>query len=141
MSFWKFWSIYWPVIYLTPSCRGQNSSPRLLIWQPESFLQLQHLVKVCAVTIENFHSKLWLVWYISFFFFFAVDQVQLDRAKESTKSAVLMNLESRVLSLLPYLSFIIIHLLYNLIFSYNLFVLQTVVSEDIGRQILTYGER
>lgn len=41
-----------------------------------------------------------------------VDQVQLDRAKESTKSAVLMNLESRA-----------------------------VVSEDIGRQILTYGER
>ncbi|RWR73579.1 mitochondrial-processing peptidase subunit alpha-like protein [Cinnamomum micranthum f. kanehirae] len=41
-----------------------------------------------------------------------VDQVQLDRAKESTKSAVLMNLESRM-----------------------------VVSEDIGRQILTYGER
>ncbi|XP_010244405.1 PREDICTED: mitochondrial-processing peptidase subunit alpha-like [Nelumbo nucifera] len=41
-----------------------------------------------------------------------VDQVQLDRAKESTKSAVLMNLESRM-----------------------------VASEDIGRQILTYGER
>ncbi|KAJ8638620.1 hypothetical protein MRB53_012887 [Persea americana] len=41
-----------------------------------------------------------------------VDQKQLDRAKESTKSAVLMNLESR-----------------------------TVVAEDIGRQILTYGER
>ncbi|XP_077215093.1 mitochondrial-processing peptidase subunit alpha-like [Tasmannia lanceolata] len=41
-----------------------------------------------------------------------VDQVQLDRAKESTKSAVLMNLESRI-----------------------------VAAEDIGRQILTYGER
>ncbi|XP_074591694.1 mitochondrial-processing peptidase subunit alpha-like [Curcuma longa] len=41
-----------------------------------------------------------------------VDQVQLNRAKESTKSAVLMNLESRM-----------------------------VASEDIGRQILTYGER
>ncbi|WOK95698.1 mitochondrial-processing peptidase subunit alpha [Canna indica] len=41
-----------------------------------------------------------------------VDQVQLDRAKEATKSAVFMNLESRM-----------------------------VVSEDIGRQILTYGER
>ncbi|KAJ8479633.1 hypothetical protein OPV22_023360 [Ensete ventricosum] len=41
-----------------------------------------------------------------------VDQVQLDRAKESTKSAVLMNLESGM-----------------------------VASEDIGRQILTYGER
>ncbi|KAG6497961.1 mitochondrial-processing peptidase subunit alpha-like isoform X1 [Zingiber officinale] len=41
-----------------------------------------------------------------------VDQVQLNRAKESTKSAVLMNLESRA-----------------------------VASEDIGRQILTYGER
>ncbi|URE38044.1 mitochondrial-processing peptidase subunit, partial [Musa troglodytarum] len=40
-----------------------------------------------------------------------VDQLQLDRAKESTKSAVLMNLESRM-----------------------------VASEDIGRQILTYGE-
>ncbi|KAJ0964748.1 hypothetical protein J5N97_025886 [Dioscorea zingiberensis] len=38
--------------------------------------------------------------------------VELDRAKASTKSAVLMNLESRM-----------------------------VVSEDIGRQILTYGER
>ncbi|KAG7036456.1 Mitochondrial-processing peptidase subunit alpha [Cucurbita argyrosperma subsp. argyrosperma] len=41
-----------------------------------------------------------------------VSQVQLNRAKESTKSAVLMNLESRI-----------------------------IVSEDIGRQILTYGER
>ncbi|KAL0345153.1 UNVERIFIED_CONTAM: Mitochondrial-processing peptidase subunit alpha [Sesamum radiatum] len=41
-----------------------------------------------------------------------VDKVQLDRAKESTKSAILMNLESRM-----------------------------VVSEDIGKQILTYGER
>ncbi|KAJ1385990.1 Profilin [Sesbania bispinosa] len=41
-----------------------------------------------------------------------VSQVQLNRAKESTKSAVLMNLESRMIT-----------------------------SEDIGRQILTYGER
>ncbi|KAJ6803069.1 mitochondrial-processing peptidase subunit alpha-like [Iris pallida] len=41
-----------------------------------------------------------------------VDQAQLDRAKELTKSAVLMNLESRM-----------------------------VASEDIGRQVLTYGER
>ncbi|OVA08517.1 Peptidase M16 [Macleaya cordata] len=41
-----------------------------------------------------------------------VKQVELDRAKESTKSAILMNLESRM-----------------------------VASEDIGRQILTYGER
>ncbi|KAL6334889.1 hypothetical protein AAG906_023694 [Vitis piasezkii] len=40
-----------------------------------------------------------------------VDQVQLTRAKEATKSAVLMNLESRMIA-----------------------------SEDIGRQILTYGE-
>ncbi|KAL2338015.1 hypothetical protein Fmac_012461 [Flemingia macrophylla] len=41
-----------------------------------------------------------------------VSQVQLDRAKKTTKSAVLMNLESRMIA-----------------------------SEDIGRQILTYGER
>ncbi|KAJ4960764.1 hypothetical protein NE237_020674 [Protea cynaroides] len=41
-----------------------------------------------------------------------VDQAQLDRAKVTTKSAVLMNLESRA-----------------------------VASEDMGRQILTYGER
>ncbi|XP_059634875.1 mitochondrial-processing peptidase subunit alpha-like [Cornus florida] len=41
-----------------------------------------------------------------------VDQVQLDRAKQSTRSAILMNLESRM-----------------------------VASEDIGRQVLTYGER
>ncbi|XP_020577824.1 mitochondrial-processing peptidase subunit alpha-like isoform X2 [Phalaenopsis equestris] len=41
-----------------------------------------------------------------------VSQVELDRAKQATKSAVLMNLESRM-----------------------------VASEDIGRQILTYGER
>ncbi|KAJ4718002.1 mitochondrial-processing peptidase subunit alpha-like [Melia azedarach] len=41
-----------------------------------------------------------------------VSQVQLNRAKAATKSAVLMNLESRI-----------------------------IVSEDIGRQILTYGER
>ncbi|MQL80448.1 hypothetical protein Taro_012909 [Colocasia esculenta] len=41
-----------------------------------------------------------------------VSQLELDRAKQSTKSAVLMNLESRM-----------------------------VAAEDIGRQILTYGER
>ncbi|GMH03355.1 hypothetical protein Nepgr_005194 [Nepenthes gracilis] len=41
-----------------------------------------------------------------------VTQVQLDRAKASTKSAILMNLESRM-----------------------------VASEDIGRQLLTYRER
>ncbi|KAH7547208.1 mitochondrial-processing peptidase subunit alpha [Ziziphus jujuba] len=41
-----------------------------------------------------------------------VTQVQLNRAKEATKSAVLMNLESRMIA-----------------------------SEDIGRQVLTYGER
>lgn len=41
-----------------------------------------------------------------------VDEVQLDRAKQSTKSAILMNLESRMIA-----------------------------SEDMGRQILTYGER
>ncbi|KAL9224094.1 hypothetical protein vseg_000163 [Gypsophila vaccaria] len=41
-----------------------------------------------------------------------VSQVQLNRAKAATKSAILMNLESRM-----------------------------VASEDIGRQILTYGER
>ncbi|XP_022749882.1 mitochondrial-processing peptidase subunit alpha-like isoform X1 [Durio zibethinus] len=41
-----------------------------------------------------------------------VEQKELDRAKQSTKSAILMNLESRM-----------------------------VASEDIGKQILTYGER
>ncbi|KAL5576894.1 hypothetical protein UlMin_018593 [Ulmus minor] len=41
-----------------------------------------------------------------------VTQLQLTRAKEATKSAVLMNLESRMIA-----------------------------SEDIGRQVLTYGER
>lgn len=41
-----------------------------------------------------------------------VNSVQLNRAKQSTKASILMNLESRA-----------------------------VVSEDIGRQILTYGER
>uniref|UniRef100_A0A0E0L4U2 Mitochondrial-processing peptidase subunit alpha n=1 Tax=Oryza punctata TaxID=4537 RepID=A0A0E0L4U2_ORYPU len=41
-----------------------------------------------------------------------VTQEQLDRAKEATKSSVLMDLESRI-----------------------------VASEDIGRQVLTYGER
>lgn len=46
------------------------------------------------------------------FYLSAVDQVQLDRAKQATKSAILMNLESRM-----------------------------VVSEDIGRQVLTYGDR
>jgi len=41
-----------------------------------------------------------------------VTQEELDRAKEATKAAVLMNLESRI-----------------------------VASEDIGSQVLTYGER
>jgi predicted Zn-dependent peptidase len=44
--------------------------------------------------------------------FYLVTQEELDRAKQATKSAVLMNLESRA-----------------------------VACEDIGRQILTYGER
>ncbi|XLS64987.1 hypothetical protein HN51_024961 [Arachis hypogaea] len=44
-----------------------------------------------------------------FWVLYAIDQVQLDRAKQATKSAILMNLESRM-----------------------------VVSEDIRRQILTY---
>ena len=34
-----------------------------------------------------------------FTFLYAVDQLQLDRAKKSTKSAILMNLESRVCKL------------------------------------------
>jgi processing peptidase subunit alpha len=42
----------------------------------------------------------------------AVNQKHLDRAKAATKSAILMNLESRMIA-----------------------------AEDIGRQILTYGER
>ncbi|XVF49072.1 hypothetical protein PTKIN_Ptkin03bG0239700 [Pterospermum kingtungense] len=41
-----------------------------------------------------------------------VDQKQLDRAKQTTKSSILMNLESRMIA-----------------------------TEDIGRQVLTYGER
>ncbi|KAM7259066.1 hypothetical protein ACFE04_014807 [Oxalis oulophora] len=41
-----------------------------------------------------------------------VTQAELDRAKQSTKSAILMNLESRV-----------------------------IVAEDIGKQVSTYGER
>ncbi|KAK9266615.1 hypothetical protein L1049_003567 [Liquidambar formosana] len=41
-----------------------------------------------------------------------VDQKQLDRAKQSTKSAILMNMESRMVSV-----------------------------EDMGRQVLTYGQR
>ncbi|CAA0814303.1 Probable mitochondrial-processing peptidase subunit alpha-1 [Striga hermonthica] len=41
-----------------------------------------------------------------------VDEAQLNRAKQATKSSILMNLESRM-----------------------------VASEDIGKQILTYGER
>ncbi|GJN14989.1 hypothetical protein PR202_gb01873 [Eleusine coracana subsp. coracana] len=41
-----------------------------------------------------------------------VSQEQLDRAKEATKAAILMNLESR-----------------------------TIATEDIGRQVLSYGER
>ncbi|GFP86762.1 mitochondrial-processing peptidase subunit alpha [Phtheirospermum japonicum] len=42
----------------------------------------------------------------------SVEEVQLDRAKQATKSAILMNLESRMIA-----------------------------TEDIGKQILTYGER
>lgn len=38
----------------------------------------------------------WIVSEMLLMVFFAVDQIQLDRAKQSTKSAILMNLESRV---------------------------------------------
>ncbi|XP_071724748.1 mitochondrial-processing peptidase subunit alpha-like [Rutidosis leptorrhynchoides] len=41
-----------------------------------------------------------------------VSQAQLDRAKQTTKSSILMNLESRM-----------------------------IITEDIGKQVLTYGER
>ena len=49
----------------------------------------------CFISIDEidvFHASM----FDSSFFLLAVDQRQLDRAKESTKSAVLMNLESRV---------------------------------------------
>lgn len=77
------------------------------------------------------------------FFSLAVDQKQLDRAKASTKSAVLMNLESRVcphppLPLGDLQTFCIVQLLISWCI---ILILQMVASEDIGRQILTYGER
>jgi len=43
----------------------------------------------------------------------AVSQVQLDRAKESTKSAVLMNLESRVCSLSLSLLQLVVSMMWN----------------------------
>jgi hypothetical protein len=74
-------------------------------------------------------------------FFSLVTQEQLDRAKHVTKSAVLMNLETRVCIYNPwsdplYLSFLSYDIIYALFSS-----IQAIASEDIGRQILTHGER
>jgi hypothetical protein len=50
-----------------------------------------------------FYEIAYILWNINFplfhLYFFVVDQTQLNRAKEATKSAVLMNLESRVVKL------------------------------------------
>lgn len=46
----------------------------------------------------------WPVTEMLFMVFFAVGQKQLDRAKQSTKSAILMNLESRVCKLFSLVS-------------------------------------
>ena len=50
-------------------------------------------------------------------FIVPVSEVQLNRAKESTKSAVLMNLESRVL---PIFSFSQAYLIFGVVFTYEL---------------------
>ena len=76
----------------------------------------------------------------------SVDQIQLDRAKQSTKSAILMNLESRVRNLFPTSDELYSFFSMDTSFLHQLclqlgHVLQMIASEDIGRQVMTYGER
>lgn len=51
-----------------------------------------------SVIPDTESSILSLIFHLSFSAYVAVTELQLNRAKEATKSAVLMNLESRVLS-------------------------------------------
>jgi hypothetical protein len=72
----------------------------------------------------------------------AVTQEQLDRAKEATKSAVLMNLESRVHCSCSWSNPNCMTCFPKVFFTLHTFpLLQSIASEDIGRQVLTYGER
>lgn len=140
---YTFGFIFWPVTVQLRLIRGRNLSLKLLTWLPKSCLLLLHLVKVCYYLKSQRKKNLFIECGVLFNIlssFFAVDQVQLNRAKESTKSAVLMNLESRVVFLFKIILFYCFTCLFVYSFSV-LFFLQMVASEDIGRQILTYGER
>lgn len=69
-----------------------------------SFLQLLLLDKVCShalhwIGILLLDHQIWVGFLLIFGFLSAVDEAQLDRAKQATKSAILMNLESRVCKL------------------------------------------
>lgn len=125
--------------------RAQTFHRRLWIWQQGNSWRLRLLEKVSFLSIILF--PLWIDHYHSHSFVLhllppVVTQEQLDRAKEATKSAVLMNLESRVqcswswsnpncMTCFPKVSFTL----------HTFALMQSIASEDIGRQVLTYGER
>ena len=98
---------------------------------------------------STFYLKLEKRWAL-LFIFDAVDQGQLDRAKQATKSAILMNLESRVckfsfscIFLWWFWRIVVSAIIYwwNIRLNDVMVILQMVTSEDIGKQISTYGER
>lgn len=63
----------------------------------ESSLPYLFLIQFCLMFFffQTFHIFAYYCYSLSFLLC-AVDQIQLDRAKQATKSAILMNLESRV---------------------------------------------
>ena len=127
--------------------RAQTSRQRLWIWQQVNSLRLQLLEKVSFFTIISiyFHIGLTVISHIPFSSVFLpriVSQEQLDRAKEATKSAVLMNLESRVHCSCSWSNPNHMICFPKVFFTLHVFpFLQSIASEDIGRQVLTYGER
>ena len=116
---------------------------RLLMSQYRNWLLSQHLDKVWAipylVNLSEDPLELHVVKH-DLLSLYSVTEVELRRAKNSTISSVLMNLESRVI-LEPNTN--LVSLSVSSIFkktwcpSVHL-SLQVIVAEDIGRQLLTY---
>jgi hypothetical protein len=105
-------------------------------------LRLQLLEKVCFLfDILDIYKDHAHIYFPHGCIFCVVTQEQLDRAKQATKSAVLMNLESRVCISNHYLNPLCLSFVSCCILDTLFSSLQVVASEDIGRQILTYGER
>ena len=131
-----------------------STEPRLLVkgcgfgsrWTPWDCNSWKRFASCLSSQIRiYFHIGLTVISHIPFSSVFLpriVSQEQLDRAKEATKSAVLMNLESRVHCSCSWSNPNHMICFPKVFFTLHVFpFLQSIASEDIGRQVLTYGER